>query len=145
MQGSKAVTSSSSPEPTLIEPSLVEGVLVDAFPGVDLYKSEAIGRRKVFKVEFSEFTLTVTTPEHSGMKGKTSFQFQRRIEYTPDDPRARKAEILVFRVAKSFNVDEGEQLLTAIRRARGYVMGIVMALQQAFQEGGGGPIANLFG
>lgn len=133
-----------TPEPTLIEPVLVESALIDAFPGVDLYKSTAIGRRRVFKVEFSEFALTVTTPEHSGMKGSTSFLFQRRIDYTPDDPRARKSEILVFRTALTFKVDEWEELLQAIRRARGYVMGIVMALQVAFREKGGGPLAHLF-
>ena len=131
-------------DPTLIEPVLVESALLDGFPGVDLYKGDAIGRRKVYKVEFTEFSLTITTPEHSGMKDKTSFQFQRRIESIPEDKRARKSDILVFRIAKTFAHDEGEALMTEIRRAKSYVLGIVIALQSAFEEKGGGPIADIF-
>lgn len=118
--------------------------MVDAFPGVELHKSTAIGRRKVFKVEFSEFTLTVTTPEHSGMRGKTTFMFRRKIHFKPLDARARASDVQVFRLQETFETEQGHELKKRIRWAKSYVLGIIQALQDAFHEGRRSPRANLF-
>lgn len=126
------------PPPTPIDPSLVEGALLDSFPGVQIDKSEAIGRRKVYKVEFSEFTLTVSTPETAVMKGDTTLMFRRVISFK-HDPRDRPHNVQVFTVSKSYKVDDSEGLLREIRWARSYIMGIVMALSQAFSEALGSP------
>jgi len=133
-----------NPDPTPITPALVEGVLIDAFPGAELSKSDAIGRRRVFTVAFSEFTLTITTPEHAGMQGKTSFRFRRDIHSQKRRPADRGATVRVRNINKTFAWDEAEDLAREISRSRSYIMGIVMALQQAFSEGPPPPGGNIF-
>jgi len=117
---------------------MIQGALIDSFPGVRIDKSEAIGRRKVYKIEFSEFSLTISTPEDAAMKGDTTFMF-RRVISVQLDPKDRPHSIQVFTVSKSYKVGDSEELLQAIHWARGYIMGIVMALSQAFNENIGSP------
>jgi hypothetical protein len=126
-----------------IDPSLVEGALVDAFPGTDLVKSRAIGRRLVFKVAFSEFTLAITTPEESTMRKDTTLTFRRVVDYSlgPDKPTF---EHQVFNYSDTFTPEEGDRLRKTIQWARAYVLGIVASISQALEEKVSRK-ANLFG
>jgi len=116
-----------------IDPALVEGTLVDAFPGVDLVKSRAIGRRLVFKVAFSEFSLSITFPESENIRKPTVLSFRRVVDYQlgPDKPTFQHQ---VFNYSDSFTPEEGDRLRNTIRWARGYVLGLVVSLSQALEE-----------
>lgn len=120
-----------TPDP--IDPSMVEGALVDAFPGVSLTKSSAVGRRRVFIAEFAEFKLSVTTPETPGMRKPTTLTFRRTIEFKQKG-NANPRTMQVFNLNKSFPFDDAAGLLEEIRRARSYCLGIVYALSQAFND-----------
>jgi hypothetical protein len=116
-----------------IDLALVRGSLVHAFPGVEVKKSTALGRRLVFKVEFPEFVLTVTTPETTGMRKSTTLTFRRIVEYQlgPDKPTASHQ---VFNYTDTFTPEEGDRLKKTIWWAREYVMGIIAALSAAVDE-----------
>lgn len=128
-----------------ISPTLVAGVLLDSFPGVTREDSDAIGRRRVFRLSFSEFTLTVTTPVEQKMKGKTTVTFRRAIQLKKKRPQDRDTTLQVFNISKTFKWDQGEAFVQEIHWARGYVMGIVMALSAAFESRIGSPLADIFG
>jgi hypothetical protein len=115
-----------------IDPVLVESVLINAFPGTDILKSSAVGRRRVFIAEFSEFKLTVTTPETSGMRKPTTVAFRRSIEFQQGAGGSRTVK--VFNLNKSFKHDDPDGFMQEVRRARAYCMGIVMALSEAFND-----------
>lgn len=133
-------------EPTPITPLLVEGALINAFPGIDIGKSEAIGRKKVFTVSFSEFALTITTPETSGMRGQTTLMFRRSIQPRVSTHRGGPSKpLLVMNEIKIFEWDQADALASEIQWARGYIMGIVMALSSAFEERLGSPRSSLLG
>lgn len=105
-----------------ITPSLCQGLLRAAFPGIELKSSGAIGRRLAYNAEFGEFHVTITTPDE-GVAGKTIGVFRREV-------RGRKIQHEV----EEFKQDEVKSLGTWTRLARGRVMGIMIALQQALEE-----------
>ena len=105
-----------------ITPMLCQGLLRAAFPGAKLTSSGVVGRRMSYNAEFSEFHVTIMTPD-DGVRGKTTVIFRREI-------KGRKVQHDV----KEFQQDEPDELGAWTRLSRGRVLGVMIALQQALEE-----------
>lgn len=117
-----------------IYPARVKGYLMDLFPGVHVVEESSLGRRRVYRLQFSEFTLSVTTPETEGMAKSTTFAFRREV-----------GGKRVLAKTKTFEHTDWLGLRGHIDRARSYVMGLIEAMSDAFSDHLGSPLADIFG
>lgn len=105
-------------EDDLITVPFAEALLIASFPGADLKKGTAIGRRVSFNLEFGEFQLTVTLPAESNIRADTTFIFRRRVHNK-----------VVHQVNRKIDRYDAPELQFRVKQARGYVLGIFVALK----------------
>lgn len=120
-------------EKRVITPAYAEMLLTKAFPGAEMTKGDAVGRKATMTVRFGEFSVAIYCPRDPRMKVYTTFTFRRRVSGKT-----------IYRVNEQFEHTQLSELAQTVRQARGYVFGIYIALHTVLEEPVS-PLADILG
>ena len=109
-------------EEEVITPGFAEMLLTRAFPGAGLAKGVAVGRKATFSMQFGEFSIAIYCPQDPRMTVATTFTFRRRVSGKT-----------LHRVNAKLERTDVEGLSKQVRQARGYVLGIFVALESVLE------------
>ena len=107
----------------LITPDLVRDTIQEAFPGAEIEHRETLSSTHSYSFAFGEFSLSVFVP--FGERAQTKVSFQRAI---------REPWKVIYFDGATFQPEEVDEFIAFIKKSKGYVLGIYVALHQVLFE-----------